>query len=84
MFDGHLRNEGLCTGEGSSGAIYRLSSIAEPAKLYCMGPDYAALLTACAAHLWLQPMYLHKGVINLESRMRLLESAAADGFPAGL
>lgn len=43
-----------------------------------MGPDYAAVVTACAAHLWLQPLYLHRAVVKLELAMTALESASAD------
>ena len=58
---------------------YRLTSIGEPAKLHFMGPNYAAVVTACAAHLWLQPLYLHRAVLKLETAMTALESNAASG-----
>ncbi len=34
-----------------------------------LGPDYAALLAACAAYLWLQPDFLHRLVARTESIM---------------
>ena len=58
---------------------YRLTSIRESAKLHLMGPDYAAVVTACAAHLWLQPLCLHRAVTRLESAMTTLENNATNG-----
>ena len=43
-----------------------------------MGTDYAAVMTAVAAHLWLQPAYLHRAVISMESAMNGLESTVDD------
>ena len=68
------------TGAADDRALYRLSCTSEPARLYSMGPDYAALVTACAAHLSLQPLYLHRAVIKLETQMRALESKADAGL----
>ena len=70
----------LSTGADGNRALYRLSCTSEPARLYSMGPDYAALVTACAAHLSLQPLYLHRAVIKLETQMRTLESKADAGL----
>ncbi|CAL5221234.1 g3386 [Coccomyxa viridis] len=65
-------------GEVARTPHYRLTSIKDSAKLHSMGPDYAAVVTACAAHLWLQPLYLHKAVLKLETAMTALESTAAN------
>ena len=72
----------MSAGDGGSRPLYKLSSATQPtreAKLYCMGPDYANVVTACAAHLWLQPLYLHRAVVELENAMSALESTAGDG-----
>ncbi|CAK0781685.1 hypothetical protein CVIRNUC_005445 [Coccomyxa viridis] len=69
----------LCpSGHDSSGRSYRLSSLRDPAGLYSMGTDYAAVTTALAAHLWLQPTYLHRAVISMESAMKGLECTVED------
>ena len=68
MYAGHER----CRGS------YRLSSLTDPAGLFCTGPDYAAVTTALAAHLWLQPTYLHRAVIRMENAMKGVECTAED------
>ena len=65
-------------GHDSSGRSYRLSSLRDPAGLYSTGTDYAAVTTALAAHLWLQPTYLHRAVIRIERAMKGLECTVED------
>ena len=61
---------------------YRLTSVGKLAKLHFMGPNYVAVVTACASHLWLQPLYLHRAVMEMETAMTALESNAASEVAA--
>ena len=59
-----------------------LACISETAPRQLMGADYAAVLTACAAHLWLQPHFLHRLVCQIETGMAKLEAdTAAEEIP---
>ena len=53
-----------------------MASKGETALEQHLGPDYAAVLAACAAYLWLQPDNLHKVVARIESNILLLEKTA--------
>ena len=55
---------------------YRIASKSESAPVQRLGPDYAAVLAACAAYLWLQPDFLHRLVARTESVMLSLEQAS--------
>ena len=68
----------IYAGDDSSRRSYRLSGLRDPAGLYCTGTDYAAVMTALAAHLWLQPTFLHRAVISMESAMKGLECTVED------
>lgn len=54
-----------------------MSCVTEASPEHRLGPDYVAVLTACAAHLWLQPSFLHRLVCQLETSMGRLEANAA-------
>ena len=57
---------------------YRLASRSEAAPVQHLGPDYAAVLAACAAYLWVQPGFLHKLVVRAELSMSEREREVAE------
>ncbi|BDA43636.1 probable TATA box-binding protein-associated factor RNA polymerase [Coccomyxa sp. Obi] len=63
-------------GESSCEAetLYRMACVTNASTEHRLGPDYVAVLTACAAHLWLQPSFLHRLVCQLEMNMGKLEA----------
>lgn len=52
---------------------YRMATITEISQQHLLGPDYVAVLTVCAAYLWLQPTFLHRVVCQLEELIGRLE-----------
>lgn len=59
--------------------LYRMSCVTDASTEHRLGPDYVAVLTACAAHLWLQPSFLHRLVCQLEMNIGKLEADVATG-----
>lgn len=57
--------------------LYQMACLGEASAEHRLGADYVAVLTACAAHLWLQPSFLHRLVCQLELNMGKLESDLA-------
>ncbi|KAK9915291.1 hypothetical protein WJX75_007180 [Coccomyxa subellipsoidea] len=57
--------------------LYQMACVGEASAEHRLGADYVAVLTACAAHLWLQPSFLHRLVCQLELNMGKLESDLA-------
>ncbi len=65
-------------GSGSeAGTLYRMACVTDASTEHRLGADYVAVLTACAAHLWLQPSFLHRLVCQLEMNMGKLEADLA-------
>ena len=60
-------------GEGTA-SPYRMAARSGSAAVQQLGPEYAAVLAACAACIWVQPSYLHKLVIRAETTMVNLEA----------
>ena len=57
--------------------LYRMACVTDASTEHRLGADYVAVLTACAAHVWLQPSFLHRLVCQLEMNMGKLESDLA-------
>ncbi|CAL8468416.1 g7956 [Coccomyxa elongata] len=60
-----------------AGTSYRMACVTDASTEHRLGADYVAVLTACAAHLWLQPSFLHRLVCQLEMNMGKLEADLA-------
>lgn len=56
---------------------YRMATITEISQQQLLGADYVAVLTACAAYLWLQPTFLHRTVCQVEGVVGRLELGEA-------
>jgi hypothetical protein len=54
-----------------------MATLSEATQQQLLGPDYVAVLTACAAYLWLRPGFLHRVVCRMEESMGKLELDAA-------